>query len=138
MTSLAHMPQNQYPTYRWDRLSPLLRREARDRLSEELVHQGATTAEAAVTAALLAGGIDLSLLALSTRDTARTMSVSHWRTMVLRHEGRMPTFVELFAVGEDGQRYCHTRAFWRCIAEAWGEHKAAHPYHAGRGRRWEP
>lgn len=131
------MPTDTRATWNWASMSPGLQRLAAARLAEQLADQ-VSEAEAVLLARILPG-IDLSALALSTRDAADLMEVSIFRVHTLRGEGRMPYMLELWADADgDGRPHCHTRVFWRAIAEVWGEYKRGHPHAGGHGRRWEP
>jgi hypothetical protein len=112
-------------------MSPELQRRARDKLAATLADQ-VSQAEAVTLAAILPG-VDLNPLAISPAEAAAILGISRWRVILLRHEGRLPVFLEL---SRDG--YTHTRALWRAPIEVLREHRETTPYVAGRGHRWEP
>ena len=119
-------------TWRWTALTREHQERARVRLMQLLQQQGHSY-DWSYRMSYDLQGIDLSALALTAKWAGQLMRIGVDRVNDFRHEGRLPVLLELYEKG-----WPVATAFWRPIVEVWGEHKAAHPYTPGRGRRWEP
>jgi len=119
-------------TWRWSALPDPLRDRAREILQQQLLDQGLSDVNAALQARLLPS-IDISQLAVGSTTAGEHMMIGRGRVKVLRDQGRLPYMVLLRT-----DQWTHTVVYWMCVAQAWGEYKAATPWTPGQGRRWEP
>ena len=120
--------------WRWAIMPPALQELARQELEREILGQDRDAMTAALLSRVLST-LDVSPLACSTEYVARRLGVSPSRVRDLRDAGMLPYMVELR--GKSGN-LTQPRAFWRCIADAWGDYRNEHPKPMGRGARWWP